>query len=179
MGVTTSSNSAVTYTPIATQTLGSNQTSVTFNSLGSYTDIVVVCNVLATNTNCYVALRFNGDTGSHYSATAMDGTGSSAESWRTTNDTRIEISNHANSMSTTNPATVICNIQNYANTTTYKTAVCRFSAVNSGGETTATVGLWRGSTGSSTDAITSITIEGLGGTFATNSVFSIYGILAA
>ena len=43
MGVTTSSNSAATYEPIATTTLGSAASTITFSSIsGSYTDLILV-----------------------------------------------------------------------------------------------------------------------------------------
>ena len=39
---------AATYEPIYTTTLGSNQTSITLNSFGGYTDLRIVCNVKIT-----------------------------------------------------------------------------------------------------------------------------------
>ena len=78
-----------TYTPIATNTLGSAQASVTFSSIsGSYTDLVLIINAGtsdASEQDCLI--RVNGDTGSNYSATYMYGTGSSAASGRNANQT--------------------------------------------------------------------------------------------
>jgi len=52
-----------TYEPIATTTLGSNQTTITFSSIPStYTDLVIVSN-MGTTTASYPFIRFNGDTG--------------------------------------------------------------------------------------------------------------------
>ena len=63
---------AITYEPIATTTLGSATASVTFSSLGSYTDIVLVCSVQsASSGDARINIRFNGDTASNYSGTCM------------------------------------------------------------------------------------------------------------
>jgi len=66
---------ASTYTPIATQTLGSATGTVTFTSIsGSYTDLVLV---ITGNTNnpTNPVLQFNGDTTTNYSHTYISGTG--------------------------------------------------------------------------------------------------------
>ena len=63
----------------------------------------------------------------------------------------------------------IIQIQNYSNSTTYKTALGR-----SAQQSVATVGLWR-----STSAITAVKIYPASGNFDTGSIFTIYGIAAA
>ena len=63
-------------------------------------------------------------------------------------------------------------IQNYANTTTYKTMISRASDATQ--NAIAYVGLWR-----STSAINSITLSVSAGTFAIGSTFTLYGIKAA
>ena len=74
-------------------------------------------------------------------------------------------------MSTTSVGTAIINVQNYSNSTTYKTTLSRHSTQFAG----AFVGTWR-----NTAAITSITIINLGaGGFASGSTFTLYGITAA
>jgi len=82
---------AITYEPIATTTLGSATASVTFSSLGSYTDIVLVCSVQsASSGDARINIRFNGDTASNYSGTFMYGDGSAAGSGRDTSRTSID-----------------------------------------------------------------------------------------
>ena len=66
----------------------------------------------------------------------------------------------------------IHNVMNYANTTTYKTAIARYGTATS--LTLAQAGLWR-----STAAVTSLTILVLGSTFTAGSTFNLYGIKAA
>jgi hypothetical protein len=167
---------ATTYEPIATQTLGSAAATVTFSSIsGSYTDLVIVSN-LGIASNQYPFIRFNSDSGNNYSTTDLYGNGTSALSSRayiTQAQIWISLDVPASTGIETN---FIVNLQNYSNSTTYKTALSRFNATAYG--TTATVGLWR-----NTAAITSITIGGFGSgsawNLASGSTFTLYGIKAA
>jgi hypothetical protein len=162
-----------TYVALDKVTVGTATAAVTFSSISSaYTDLVVVAaNLVATSGNPNVGLTFNGDTASNYSATILEGTGSSAQSARKTNTTLIVEGNNV-SLGGTNPSTIIYNIMNYSNTTTYKTALLRNSELSTTYPGTgATVGLWR-----STAAITSVTLTIGSGNFAVGSTFSLYGI---
>jgi hypothetical protein len=160
---------ASTYTPIATQTLGSTTQTVTFSSIPStYTDLVIVANGTAT-TAVSVLLRFNGDTASNYSVTYVDGNGTSATSYRDTNYTGGYGGSFYN---TTSPTVSTINIMNYANSTTYKTALNRTSYP--AGFTIASVSLWR-----NTAAINSVSMTANLNGFATGTTFTLYGIKAA
>jgi hypothetical protein len=163
---------ASTYTPIYTTTLGSAQSSVTLNSFSGYTDLVLVCVPKVTSATTF-GLRFNSDTGSNYSETIMYADGSNPYSTRLSNQTEMRISYGATSRST-NTSNIIAQIQNYSNTTTYKSVINRDNASSDG--TGTILGLWR-----NTNAITSITILPIsGGTIIdTGSTFTIYGIKAA
>jgi len=158
-----------TYTPIATQTLGSNTASVTFSSIPStYTDLVLVfagTNVSGLSGN---GIRFNSDSGSNYSSTNLNGDGSSASSFNfpNTNYMRAGISNNSQSVS-------IVQIQNYSNTTTNKTVLARGSSGAS--YVRVDVGMWR-----NTAAINSILYYvDSGANFASGSTFTLYGIASA
>jgi hypothetical protein len=156
-----------TYTPIATTTLGSAQSTVTFSSIsGTYTDLVVVINgsVSATK-NCTVQL--NGDTGSNYSWTYLYGSGSSASSARSSN-TAEGLINYVG----TEQSTTILQINNYSNSTTYKTVLSRSSSSVLG--TMAIALLWR-----NTAAITSMNLVAPSATWSTGSTFTLYGIASA
>jgi hypothetical protein len=160
----------VTFTPIATTTLGSAQSSVTFSSIsGAYTDLVLVTNgKMSAGSALNNKLTFNSDTTTNYSRTYIYGDGSTPISGRDSSQDNLGFI-YWNS---TNPNTTIIQIQNYSNTTTYKTAIARTSE---SGVAAAYVGLWR-----STSAITSITItRGSTNDFASGSTFSLYGIAAA
>lgn len=166
---------ASTYTPIATQTLGSTAATVTFSSIPStYTDLVLVATLRQSTTNQDGFLRFNSDTGTNYSDTVVRGNGSAASSVRDTSAAGIDIGVMSNSANTSGEfEAVIINIMNYANTTTYKTVVMRTnqpaSIVN------AIVGLWR-----STSAINTVSLESRNsGSFAVGCTFTLYGIKAA
>jgi hypothetical protein len=161
---------ALTYEPIATQTLGSSATSVTFSSIAStYTDLVVVMAVIPTGTLGYGPyFQFNNDTGSNYSLTWLQGDGSSATSGRQRNETKGYLSWSIGFSGTGN---AIASIQNYSNTTTNKTYIDRLNeTAGSYPGAGATVGLWR-----NTAAISTIKI-GTDGTFNTGSTFTLYGI---
>lgn len=168
---------ASTYTPIATTTLGSATASYTFSSIPStYTDLVLVMGSLGINNAASAGkLQFNGDTGSNYSVTFMYGNGSSVGSSRNTSQTDMRIYGwQAGNVANSNNDNVIINIQNYANTTTYKTAITRSNLPQN--ETASAVGLWR-----STAAINSITLRTYNGTdlWTAGSTFTLYGIKAA
>ena len=164
-----------TYEPIATTTLGSAQTGVTFSSIsGSYTDLVLIANVKVTGSPGRVTtIQFNSDTGSNYSFTYLGGNGTTASSGRASNDDRIRIQG-ITGIDANNFYPVIMSIQNYSNTTTYKTCLIR---TNEASALQAEVGLWR-----STSAINAIRIVAYGNTeenWATGSTFTLYGIKAA
>ena len=160
-----------TYEKIATSTLGSAQADITFSSIsGSYTDLVIVCNAKGTAAES-VRMQFNSDTATNYSSTQLSantGAGTvGSVGFSSVNDIRIGY--YQNGLSTTDFLPCIIQIQNYSNSTTYKTALGR-----SARQSVATVGLWR-----STSAITAIKLYPASGNFDTGSIFTIYGIAAA
>jgi hypothetical protein len=164
-----------TYEPIATTTLGSNQTSVTISSIpATYTDLVLIINA-KNDTLTNTEIRFNGDSASNYSNTALSGNGSSASSSRESNNTSISIDNVAYMTTGDFSYSNIIQIFNYANTTTFKTLIARANSAANGVD--AIVGLWR----KTPEAITSLTILTTTGTrnFITGSTFTLYGIKAA
>lgn len=157
-----------TYTPIATTTLGSAASSVSFTSIsGSYTDIEIKFAGAITTGFDAIGLQFNGDTGTTYSRVYMAGNGSTASSSLNANQSTIQIG----IMGTEQSNSLFC-IQNYSNTTTYKTALARGNA--SANATRAGVGTWR-----STAAITRIDLIAGSSTFIAGSTFTLYGIAAA
>lgn len=155
-----------TYTPIASVTLSSAQSSVTFSGIPqTYTDLVLVGNIDATDYTS-VWLQFNGDTASNYSRTILVGDGTSATSERTSNG-----SNMAIGTANTEWGVSIFNVMNYSNSTTYKTAIARG---NNNSQTRAGVGLWR-----NTAAVTSLTVGISSADFASGTTFNLYGVANA
>lgn len=162
-----------TYEPIATQTLGSNNATVTFSSIpGTYTDLVLV-SVFGSTVGMDIFMRFNNDSGSNY-GTIRIVTNSNSSSVvfhsASANITGIQPRTSANQQ-TALTTVLIDNIMNYANTTTHKSVVGRYDYP---AQTEEHVGLWR-----NTAAITRIDLVSDGQQFGTGSVFTLYGIKAA
>ncbi|CAB4173893.1 hypothetical protein UFOVP974_15 [uncultured Caudovirales phage] len=160
-----------TYEPIATTTLTSG-TTYSFTSIPStYTDLILVINgTAAAGGPAELRMQFNSDTATNYSYTRILGSGSVVSSSRGTSTTYII----AGQVSTTDPAVTLCNIQNYANTTTNKTIISNYGNYNpTNNNTGAVVGLWR-----STAAINRIDLT-VNVAFAATSYLTLYGIAAA
>lgn len=162
---------ASTYEPIASQTLSSAATSVSFTSIPStFTDIIILSHEpsASTTNSCY--LRFNNDSGSNYSDTWIYGTGSSALSIRNSSKTGIfaggSLANLVRQF----------HIMSYASTNVYKTSLLNYNSTISGNNSVVrSVGLWRST--SAIDRIDLVQVTSPG--FASGSTFSLYGIKAA
>ena len=164
---------AKTYEPIATYTAPSAQASYTFSSIPStYTDLVLVANCKNSVGATYgLLLQYNGDTTANYSTTLLWGNGSTASSFRYTTTYSAAFTGWAGS---TNFSPLIINIQNYANTTTYKTTISRSS--DAGDRVGSMVSLWR----KTPEAINSIKVQfEPSANIAADSTFTLYGIKAA
>lgn len=162
-----------TYSQIATTTLGSDSATITFSGLPStYTDLVVILTAgQSAALNDAFQVRVNGDSGTNYSDTMMFGNGSTASSGRQSSvDSYRDFGDLGGTAITSQ---FIFNFMNYANTTTNKTILTRFSSVQKG-RVMANVGLWR-----STAAISSITFSFTGSDqFKSGTTASVYGIKA-
>jgi len=165
----------VTYTPIATNTLGSAAASVTFSSIsGTYKDLVIVAEYAGFSSGGATTLiRLNNDsTTNRYSSTNLDGNGSTAVSDRYTSATGQPgmLMGGSSYGYGAGRAVEIFQINNYANSTTYKTVLSRFNQASD--MIQAIVGLY-----TQTTAITEVTIPTYGSrTFSTGSTFTLYGI---
>jgi len=161
-----------TYEKIATYTAPSSVTNITFSSIPStYTDLVLIgrtsLNVGGLGTN-YLA-TYNGDSGTNYSYTYLEGNGSTAGSGRSSNATFMDVMYQPSSGAI---GTLIMQVFNYSNTTTYKTMLSKAATAASG--FLAYAGLWR-----STAAINSINLYGGTNNIIAGSTFTLYGIKAA
>lgn len=163
-----------TYTPIATQTLGSAAASVTFSSIPQgYTDLILISYLRNATGNGYNAFaQFNGDSATtSYSTTYLYGNGSIAGSSKDTGTQagiRVAFSNSTALSFSTN----VTHIMNYSNNTTFKTLLSRNNDPNS--ITLLASGTWR-----NTAAITSISIVPESpAQWQSGSTFTLYGIQA-
>ena len=161
-----------TYEKIATNTVsGSSTTAVTFSSIPStYTDLVMVFNG-GEAVNAGITIRFNSDTGTNYSQTRIYGNGTSAASARRTSTATVYLDDGVAFNTDAGSSNGIMQIQNYSNTTTYKTWLQRAGWAGNG--TMAGVGLWR-----STSAISTLSFHMSSSYIVAGSTFTIYGIKA-
>ena len=158
-----------TYTPVASQTLSAATSSVTFSNVPQdYTDLIIVLNGTTNDSGTNnLRLQFNSDSGSNYSATRLLGSGSAASSARDSNNTYAMVGDIASSLFTS-----IIHINNYSNSTTYKTVLSRTGNANA--YLGAYAAVWR-----STNAINTITLATNPAlTFMSGTTVSIYGIQA-
>lgn len=158
-----------TYEPITTQTLGSNQSTITLSSIPqTYTDLIIVANGASTSGGSMIA-KFNSDGGTNFSTTFMYGDGSSATPGQNSNQTGIFASRNGIG----SQGGGVMQVNNYSNTTTWKTLMAR----QFGQDQIAwfAVGTWR-----STAAITTISFtDESGGSFTTGFTITLYGIKVA
>ena len=161
-----------TYTPLATVTLGSSASSVTFSSIptdGTYRDLVLVTKG-GGGANVFVSI--NGDTtNSNYSAVQMSGTGSVAVGALPTPDTaQARFLNYYGFMTADLNTVIITQFMDYSATDKHKTYLSRSNNAANG------VAALAGRR-ANTEAITSIAIIS-DGSFLTGSTFNLFGIAA-
>jgi hypothetical protein len=159
------------YTPLATVTLGSTASSVTFSSIpATYRDLIFVVNG-QTTANANITFRINGDTGSNYPSVVMVG-GSSATSASGTYSLAY-ITDQGSLSGSRFMGTV--NLMDYSATDKHKT-----SLVRSGYRNTSPVDLVEAAAirWANTSAITTIAISTTAGSFAIGSTFNLFGVIA-
>ena len=167
---------ATTYTLISSNTLSASAASVTFSAIPStYTDLVLRTSIRNDDTSSgYVFFRFNSDSGTTYSNTRLQGTGSAASSAR---QSSVTYTAYYQSDTSGDTANTFANGELYipSYTASQNKPVAYFSAseTNATASIMATVaGLW-----SNTAAITSITVGNLSTLqFVSGSSFYLYGI---
>mgnify|MGYP006271134105 CR=1 FL=1 len=164
---------ATTYDPIATTTLGSAASSITFSSIPStYTDLRLVL-IGGTSSTADVKLQFNLDTATNYSYTTLVGDGTTAYSQSFTNAAYINCDDYWG-IPANGQAMLALDVFSYAGST-YKTTLVTIAADKNGsGTSERRVGLWR-----STSAITTIKFTPTAGNFTTGTTATLYGIKAA
>jgi len=167
------------YESIATVTLGSAASSVTFSSIPStYKHLQVRAIGRYTNPSTGFrngALQFNGDTGANYTVHFITGNGSSASASADTGRTFTYCYSMPDDNVTANTyGAAVFDILDYANTSKYKTVRSLTGTdANGSGEVRLNSGLWL-----STSAINSMTFSANNFiiTFSANTQFALYGI---
>ena len=159
-----------TYEPIASTTLSSTQSNYTFTSISqTYTDLVLVCNFPSGGFNFSIQVG-NGsiDSGSNYNVTRLWGVGSGSGSSNLYSNDVYFIGN----ITAGAGSNAIVSLNNYTNTSAYKTALNRFN--DAGAIVFNTVGLWK-----NTAAINQVRVFASAGSLASGTTLSLYGIKAA
>lgn len=161
----------VTYEPIATTTLGSAASDITFTSIGSaYTDLRLTLNA-SSSLNGFPRMQINGDTATNYSRTTLFGDGTAVTSGRTGNAAFLALSGDN---VTSIPTLFLIDFFSYAGSTNKTMLLENARDLNGSGTTTRQVFLWR-----STAAITSIKLYLSTNTFDAGTTATLYGILKA
>ena len=169
--------------PIASSTVtGSTTTDVTFTSIPQiYQDLMLVCYArrtdAATQANLFISPYYSGISASPQRATILSGDGATASSFRYANqDGGFGAGVPAASSTSGIFGATTWHCLNYANTSTFKTSICRSAFdLNGSGETRLSVNLTRGLLG-----ITTVNCSTFSGSayFAVGSMFTLYGIRA-
>ena len=157
-----------TYTALATVTLGSSASSVTFSSIpATYRDLVLVYNGKATAGGSGNRMRVNGDTGGNYALVRMYGyTGGTGSDVYTSGVGYFDVS----AMNTSDGNMSIMQFMDYSATDKHKTVL--FRNQESGMlAVLASAGRW-----ANTAAITTINVFAASAQFASGSTFALYGI---
>ena len=164
------------YDSIATVTVGSATSSITFSSIPStYTHLQIRSITRQNGGGTEIGLmQFNSDSASNYARHRLVGNGSTATAGAATSQTSILVGETPAAASNIFGANVI-DILDYANTNKYKTvrAIGGWDE-NGGGESNLRSGLWM-----STSAISSITITLSAQQYVQYSQFALYGIKGA
>lgn len=152
---------------LATKTLGSSASSITFGSIpATYRDLRLVMTLARTTGTDDTLVQINGDTGANYYRVNMYGTGSSTGSGSST-DTGAVAVNYGD----TSTQMITLDLLDYSATDKHKSGLVRSS---SGSLVLAYAVRW-----ASTSAITTLAVSVRGASLASGSVLSLYGIASA
>lgn len=157
-----------TYTPLATVTLGSSASSVTFSSIpATYRDLILVVDGTTSATNVGMAFRANGDTGPNYATVIMAGNGSVTSTVAGSAAIYADVLYAAD----TSKFNGIIQIMDYSATDKHKSLLTRS---NQGG----TFVLAYASRWANTAAITTVNLLTATSSWAAGTTFSLYGVIA-
>jgi hypothetical protein len=167
------------YELIETQILGSNQASVIFSSLGTYSSTYKHLQIrllgrqtLAAGGQGDIYVRFNADSSSNYARHFLSGNGSSVTSGATANNS-FALGGQApyNNETTGAFGGSVIDILDAYSTTKNKTTRTFTGQASTNSSVNLSSGVWR-----NTASITSLTLFPQNGSHSANSRFSLYGI---
>lgn len=159
-----------TYTQIATTTLGSSASSVTFSSINQgFRDLIIIFNGTSSSNTSGLRLRFNSDSGSNYSFVRMWGENSSGSSAATASADY----QYMGDIPTTGMVMNKCQIMDYSATDKHKSSLINNAYDPSGisYNVFTTAARW-----ANTSAVTTIQLFLQAGNFNAGSTFTLFGI---
>ena len=160
-----------TSTPLQSILLTSSTSTIVFSNIDqNYTDLVLVVSAKV-DSGFDIWVRCNGDSASNYGYTVLTGEGTTPSSYRSTNLTEGLLADWYGTPTTTFGHVLTFTLNNYSNTTTYKTSLARSNRAGSGLDIVTST--WR-----STAAVTSLTLRASNAsrTFDAGTTVDLYGI---
>jgi hypothetical protein len=158
-----------TYTALATVTLGTAVSSVTFSSIpATYRDLILISDC-STASNSGIEFRINGDSGSNYPVVMMRGTPAGVSS--ATNSGTYLLTAFSQALSNQRYNTIV-QFMDYSATDKHKSVLIRTNYDN-GASVEALAGRW-----ASTSAMSSLFFQSNVGNFNAGSRFDLYGVIA-
>lgn len=155
----------VTYTPITTQVIPTDTTTVTLSNLSGYSELFIVGSIQGSSGSAVMGLRLNGDEGSNYSTTYMYNTSTTVPSGKESGLTAMsggDIPASGNVWGVN-----LYHLINYSSSANYKNVLMRHNAGT--GVVVESIGLWR-----NTSPVTSVTLFA---NIKAGSIITVYGIL--
>jgi len=165
-----------TYTALATVTLASSASSVTFSSIpATYRDLILVARFTTATSGTTFDVRLNGDSSTSYSHVGMNGRSNGANSFSFNNTGSCQLLGNAFG---TSAAQCIFQLMDYSATDKHKTALSRAQSEENGTAMNLTNAY--AVRYPSTSAITSLSCHSFSGSvsFATGSTFSLYAVIS-
>jgi hypothetical protein len=163
-----------TFEPIATQTLASTSTLITFSSISSsYTDLQVVVLCQGSAASALNVLLNNDNTAGNYSWLKMIGNGTAAQSENNNSRGALQFGIDSGLPTSSTFALCVFDVFSYASTDKFKSVIGRWS---SDGYTETTTELYK-----STSAVNRVDLRIGGGSasFSIGTTVTLYGIKAA
>ena len=160
-----------TNTPLQSVLITSSTSTIVFSNIDqNYTDLVLVVSAKV-DSGLDIWLRCNGDSGSNYGYTLLTGDGTTASSARGANASEGLLADWYGVPKPTFGHILTFTLNNYSNTTTYKTSLARSNRADSGLDIVSAT--WR-----NTNAITNLTLRASNGsrTFDAGTTVDLYGI---
>jgi len=160
------------YESIATVTVSSAQSTISFTSIPSTFKHLQLRGVLLTSTPTNPTYQFNGDTATNYAGHHLWGTGGGTSANNQGPSTSTIYFNY--NPSTSYPSAFIMDILEYGSVTKNKTT--RIMAGSNTNGSTDEIAFWSGLWINSSTAINSIQLKGNGADFNPNTIIALYGI---